>query len=251
MSSWGNAWWHHNICSLIADFFPSHNWGKILVKFHSKYKIFHSQKCFWKCHLYHVGHFIRWQSLTDSTRSPPPPPPPPPPPQLTRFMGPTWGRPGACRPQMEPMLASWSLLSGPLSLSVLTSHYKEPYGIIAVTLKRMVIILTKFSTLVTLNVFILTGLFFIGILSKSSNILIGLTDILMFAVYTNISVRKYDLTHCSGNDFLPLPVPVLTYYPRCSIAFTWAKITRMVNEFNPWHILGDCTFEINSTTHRD
>ena len=27
-------------------------------------------------------------------------------------MGPTWGPPGSCRPQMGPMLAPWTLLSG-------------------------------------------------------------------------------------------------------------------------------------------
>ena len=32
--------------------------------------------------------------------------------QVTRFMGPTWGPPGSCRPQMGPMLAPWTLLSG-------------------------------------------------------------------------------------------------------------------------------------------
>ena len=32
--------------------------------------------------------------------------------QRTRFLGPTWGPPGPCRPQMDPMLASWILLSG-------------------------------------------------------------------------------------------------------------------------------------------
>ena len=29
-----------------------------------------------------------------------------------KFMGPTWGPPGSCRPQMGPMLAPWTLLSG-------------------------------------------------------------------------------------------------------------------------------------------
>ena len=33
-------------------------------------------------------------------------------PQITRFVGPTWGPPGSCRPQMGPMLAPWTLLSG-------------------------------------------------------------------------------------------------------------------------------------------
>ena len=31
--------------------------------------------------------------------------------QIAKFMGPTWGLPGSCRPQMGPMLAPWTLLS--------------------------------------------------------------------------------------------------------------------------------------------
>ena len=33
-------------------------------------------------------------------------------PQIAKFMGPTWRPPGSCRPQMGPMLAPWTLLSG-------------------------------------------------------------------------------------------------------------------------------------------
>ena len=36
--------------------------------------------------------------------------------QITKFMGPTWGPPGSCRPQMGPMLALWTLLSWILQL---------------------------------------------------------------------------------------------------------------------------------------
>ena len=32
--------------------------------------------------------------------------------QIVKFMGPTWGPPGSCRPQMGPMLAPRTLLSG-------------------------------------------------------------------------------------------------------------------------------------------
>ena len=32
--------------------------------------------------------------------------------QITKCMRPTWGPPGSCRPQMGPMLAPWTLLSG-------------------------------------------------------------------------------------------------------------------------------------------
>ena len=31
--------------------------------------------------------------------------------KIAKFMGPTWGSPGSCRPQMDPMLAPWTLLS--------------------------------------------------------------------------------------------------------------------------------------------
>ena len=31
--------------------------------------------------------------------------------QIAKFMGPTWGPPGSCRPQMGPMMAPWTLLS--------------------------------------------------------------------------------------------------------------------------------------------
>ena len=36
--------------------------------------------------------------------------------QTAKFMGPTWGPSGSCRPQMGPMLAPWTLLSGYLVL---------------------------------------------------------------------------------------------------------------------------------------
>ena len=32
--------------------------------------------------------------------------------QIAKFTGTTWGPPGSCRPQMGPMLATWTLLSG-------------------------------------------------------------------------------------------------------------------------------------------
>ena len=32
--------------------------------------------------------------------------------QIAKFMGPTWAPSGSCRPQMGPMLAPWTLLSG-------------------------------------------------------------------------------------------------------------------------------------------
>ena len=37
--------------------------------------------------------------------------------QIAKFVGPTWGPPGSCQPQMGPMLAPWTLLSGYLHAS--------------------------------------------------------------------------------------------------------------------------------------
>ena len=39
--------------------------------------------------------------------------------QIAKFMGPIWGPPGSCWPQMGPMLAPWTLLSGMITISIL------------------------------------------------------------------------------------------------------------------------------------
>ena len=41
---------------------------------------------------------------------------------ITKFMGPTWGPPGSCRPQLGPVLAPWILLSGLCGLT-LSLHF--------------------------------------------------------------------------------------------------------------------------------
>ena len=38
------------------------------------------------------------------------------------FMGPAWDPPGSCRPQMGPMLAPWTLLSGYLTYSIFHNY---------------------------------------------------------------------------------------------------------------------------------
>ena len=40
---------------------------------------------------------------------------------IKKYMGPTWGPPGSCRPQMGPMLSPWTLLFGMETLSTLLS----------------------------------------------------------------------------------------------------------------------------------
>ena len=46
--------------------------------------------------------------------------------QIAKSMGPTWGPPGSCRPQMGPMLAPWTLLSGLLSISLTRQKTTTP-----------------------------------------------------------------------------------------------------------------------------
>ena len=49
--------------------------------------------------------------------------------QIAKFMGPTWGPLGSCRPQMGPILAPWILLSGVLySYTLYTYHLIRMFG---------------------------------------------------------------------------------------------------------------------------
>ena len=41
---------------------------------------------------------------------------------IARFMEPAWDPPGPCRPQMGPMLAPWTLLSGTVVIECLTAY---------------------------------------------------------------------------------------------------------------------------------
>ena len=45
--------------------------------------------------------------------------------QIAKFMGPTWVPPGSCRPQMGPMLAPWTLLSGYVSVATSDERQKK------------------------------------------------------------------------------------------------------------------------------
>ena len=50
--------------------------------------------------------------------------------QIAKFMGPTWGPPGSSRPQMGPMLAPWTLLSGSWFLRTTTHSQVQTVAII-------------------------------------------------------------------------------------------------------------------------
>ena len=53
--------------------------------------------------------------------------------QIPRFVGPTWGPPGSCRPQMGPMLAPWTLLSGIPSMRYVAWCHSRDYYLYLVT----------------------------------------------------------------------------------------------------------------------
>ena len=50
--------------------------------------------------------------------------------KIARFMEPTWGPPGFCRPQMDPMLALWSLLFGLAPVAVSANNSTENHGLL-------------------------------------------------------------------------------------------------------------------------
>ena len=56
--------------------------------------------------------------------------------QIAKFMGPTWGPPGSCRPQIGPMLAPWTLLSGMLMLDIVLRK-DNSYDVICQSIEEM------------------------------------------------------------------------------------------------------------------
>ena len=48
--------------------------------------------------------------------------------QIAKFMGPTWGLHGSCRPQMGPMFTPWTLLSGLFQKMVCLLYVHHPRG---------------------------------------------------------------------------------------------------------------------------
>ena len=47
--------------------------------------------------------------------------------QIAKFMGPTWGHHGSCRPQMGPVLAPWTLLSGLMPWLLASPGHQHPW----------------------------------------------------------------------------------------------------------------------------
>ena len=74
--------------------------------------------------------------------------------QIAKFMGPTWGPPGSCRPQMDSILATWTLLSGkPLFLTQRGTYASVYHAIIGsyngvLPLGRQTIIWTNARSLI-------------------------------------------------------------------------------------------------------
>ena len=63
--------------------------------------------------------------------------------QIAKFMGPTWGPPGSCRPQMGPMLALWTLISGNVSKVWLLLHCPSPKTAVVVILTESLYIYSR------------------------------------------------------------------------------------------------------------
>ena len=62
--------------------------------------------------------------------------------QIAKFIGPTWGPPGSCRPQMGPFLAPWTCYQGMhLIIRIRASAYKHRMNTTESILYRISIIL--------------------------------------------------------------------------------------------------------------
>ena len=53
---------------------------------------------------------------------------------IAKYVGPTGGPPGSCRPQMGPMLAPWTLLSGIISVLLTSSQTRDIRSVYCIAL---------------------------------------------------------------------------------------------------------------------
>ena len=79
--------------------------------------------------------------------------------QIARFMGPTWGPPGSCRPQMGPTLAPLALLSGytPPSKSLRTPCSTSVKPVVSIKVEGRYLENETFQAVEICNDFILQG----------------------------------------------------------------------------------------------
>ena len=105
--------------------------------------------------------------------------------QIAKFMGPTWGPPGSCRPQMGPMLAPWTLLSGILPVQ---GFPLWRYDGLSATISFW------------LGSIYLRKMFYIEINSRLS-MLFYITSSLQGVIPTDSSWSMWKLVHDEGNPF--------------------------------------------------
>ena len=117
------TFWHENACRVTWVLWwesTSHQWihsqrtsnvcfdvfvDVILNKRFSKYSIYRWFETTWCSLRRHYNHITT---------------------KIARFMGPTWGPPGSCRPQMGPMLAPWTLSSGYYQAPIYQNNSPSP-----------------------------------------------------------------------------------------------------------------------------
>ena len=117
--------------------------------------VFHSLSKLFKNSSWVAGNFrplnahvmsMWWLSITDT--------------QIAKFLGPTWGPPGSCRPQVGPMLAPWTLLLGYISSTsvAMKLYHWRPRVVMMPTLSELValevVITTASATRLSINTFI-------------------------------------------------------------------------------------------------
>ena len=68
---------------------------------------------------YLQSHFSIWKVTMDSNETA----------QIANLMGPTWGPPGSCRPQIDPMLVPWTLLIRSIPLAVTYVSFRTRWGV--------------------------------------------------------------------------------------------------------------------------
>ena len=124
--------------------------------------------------------------------------------QIAKFMGPTWGPPGSCRPQMGSMLAQWTLLSGkpnqtkPQQCTNLIHDYRKVYIYIYKSLSKRINSIDSHLKGLSLNKKVWTG----SMMTSSNGTIFHVTGPLWG--YSPVTVNAPHKGHWRGALMFPL-----------------------------------------------
>ena len=137
--------------------------------------------------------------------------------QIAKVMGPTWVPPGSCRPQLGPMLASWTLISGKLMFCVSVSH---TWWYAVVLSNGIVLLAPSIFPVYSVNCWQLVKMVIILQTAYNNSFSIDINWINLTGLYfqwriPRLTRASFDAAAWLQTGHRPLPGPLLSGRPSC------------------------------------